>query len=381
VAKFVLTHLDASQRGLLFTNDAENAKMQILLDCLNHNLCRASVTPPSGLAVNQQRLEARLSRVCDAVCAAYADDDPILIDFYTDFTKRVAGLALVPSQIHVSLMQQVVLSTDCCGEGDQQAANESVFKFFRALLTLSEDPLAVGDLVARAALPNLEGQHWRVTAHASLLVADVAKAAATADSGSAVMRSLRLQMEPVLEAMCGKLLDCGQQTLPSTISFQAELIQSLASVCGVAEWASMTADKLTVSKLESLIKECTSLGLKPFLLLILGALASVSDSHAALVRSIMSDKEAKTGMVTRLKNKACSRREEKAILAILDNTFKLPHGPQGEDEDVVVEQCQEVVHGVAASEMPPAEVEAVVEKISKEMSANNVRLTCLLSFP
>jgi len=59
VAKLVLSHLNESKRKLLFSNEGEEMKVQVLLDGLNHHLCLANIAPTSGLTANLQRLEVR----------------------------------------------------------------------------------------------------------------------------------------------------------------------------------------------------------------------------------------------------------------------------------------------------------------------------------
>ena len=55
----------------------------MLIDYLNFNLC--SVSLPSAMTLAPSRQETRLSRICDALCAAYADEDFALMEIVTDF--------------------------------------------------------------------------------------------------------------------------------------------------------------------------------------------------------------------------------------------------------------------------------------------------------
>ncbi len=141
VARSVLSVLSEKDRKFFFAQEDDDIKTQVLVDYLNYCLCHANLADSHLVSL---RLESRLSRVCDAFCAAYGDDDLILMEFCTSFVRdafelkrskrklrsslsernmdseekdeeKHAKACKVESSTLLSLMQQVLLATDCCG--------------------------------------------------------------------------------------------------------------------------------------------------------------------------------------------------------------------------------------------------------------------------
>ncbi len=241
VTKFVLSVLGEQERKLFFAREGDDVKIQVLVDFLNLTLCQSSLAASSfasaGSSSEASRLEGRLSRACDAFCAAYSEEDGLLMELCTEFVRGAFDLAAVGSSrttrktsqtcsglgernrvlaerpedekdktlaiksesstTLVSLMKQVLLATDCW-EGKvffasafkyvpanchylilcilftgDLAGSEATFKFLRTLFSHLEDGSAAADAVIRAVTTRLESSQGAVAAEAARLAQEV----------------------------------------------------------------------------------------------------------------------------------------------------------------------------------------------------------------
>ena len=91
---------------------------QVLKDHLSDCLRRANLTSVSGSEASSWgslKVEGRLSRVCDAFCAAYGDEDRLQMEcfavFLKDICKEQQNVEVEAQTLH-SLLQQVLLVAD-----------------------------------------------------------------------------------------------------------------------------------------------------------------------------------------------------------------------------------------------------------------------------
>ncbi len=422
VVKFVLSSLRERDRRLFFAQEADGIKVQVLVDFLNHCLCRATLatSPPVW-----QNFESRLARICDAFLAAYADGDYLLMEFYTGFlaegadkdkikveksektTPRVlsersegtdrtphhheksakGGGVVVSDATLVSLMQQVLLGTDCCGD-DDNLSSESTFSFLRALFSHMSDLKSAAAMVSRAVLPRLEsaaGESAQAVRLAQDLIArasTVARPLHRSDSENdkenanfATCDSLQEHISPIVSALCQMVNStCSPSGQAKTTRIHA--LESLVTACKSAqEWGEVVARQVKPAKLADVMSDHEDL-LAPYVLLLktLSDNPSVTSSVRSECRKLADRADTKKRLVSRLRGDSCRKREERHILGVLDGQFDPFWDESDEAED---DLCLAELRGSSGDMgVSPEEAEAVgnadalVEKLTQHMEQN-----------
>ncbi|TRY78689.1 hypothetical protein TCAL_04230 [Tigriopus californicus] len=148
MSKLVLSHLSEEQRkGLIIQHD-EDPKVKVLTRHLNFCLGRLNLSfHATALAMFGN--EAHLSTLCDALCAAYAEEETLLMERFGQFLSDIIQEASAhrnsdaevssPSESStLHMMQQIILVMDYQEEG-QASTQEAILRLFGTITRVGDD--------------------------------------------------------------------------------------------------------------------------------------------------------------------------------------------------------------------------------------------------
>ncbi|XP_059096295.1 uncharacterized protein LOC131890871 [Tigriopus californicus] len=337
MSKLVLSHLSEEQRkGLIIQHD-EDPKVKVLTRHLNFCLGRLNLSfHATALAMFGN--EAHLSTLCDALCAAYAEEETLLMERFGQFLSDIIQEASAhrnsdaevssPSESStLHMMQQIILVMDY-QEGTNVFANEIMFGFLRRLLkwhkeliSNSKDSEAILDLVLKAVHTHLDAPKAYVKGDfeaISLLEDAISWFQSHGTMDLTQRQNVRLQLEPIIAILVVAL----ESSSEGQASTQEAILRLFGTITRVGDdWHELIRSKVPCNRFRRLLEnESNPTLLAEMFVFAKGQSESCTDEDwKRLYETCLSDQTITQVMTGRLQSSSCSNVERNLILHVMSN--------------------------------------------------------------
>ena len=265
VAEFVISQWPEDERRGFFAKSSAGGdpKMEVLQSefkfCLSEaNLSSMAALSPHSDIVKRESGRDLVSTIGEAFCAAHSDGDHLTLRMLVDFMARVCkeeeAMAKGGAESLVAVAQQVVLVSDCIGDGSDNIANESAFALLRTVLAAHPDPISILDFLTKALTVKLErGTEEDAALEAIGLVADIASVIEShfcaGDLEGTRLQDVKFQMEPLAASLCEIALESRVAKASAT-----RAIDGLISLAKVDNWQDIVRARLRPAALSARVE-------------------------------------------------------------------------------------------------------------------------------